>query len=161
MPKKYPLEALVRHREQQVDLRSRELADKRRQSDAASCRRSERENAKRQHESEVREVQSDERGRLEQGRSTPADLLRLRAWEIVQEQRAAELQQSVQQAVGAELEAIRREDQSRTSLGQAHSASRAVNIHRERFVAAQDKREQEQADEEALELHTARRSGAQ
>jgi len=155
--KQYPLESVLQHRKQRVDEQSLELADKIRASELAARQRARAQAERESHAEEVQASGAAEEVLLEGGALCAGDLQQRQAWEHAQAGVAQTLEQQEDGAKAHEQEARRSELQSRTEALRACADAEVLVRHRDTFVRAADRREQDAAEEDALEAHNARR----
>lgn len=158
--KKYPLESLVRHRDDRVQSGSRALGERTREAQAATRRREAVERERSLHEGAVRQTEGDEARRLDRGEARASDLQQMNAWGVAQEQIAQALDERLGAASDAEEQARREQTRSRVALAEARAAADVIHRHREAFVRSADEAEQEAAEEESADVHAGRRMGS-
>lgn len=148
---KYPLDPLLRLRENQVDQAQKELAGavKERESAAARRERAERElAAERERQKSVRDA---ERAALEQGALTAADLARAGAWELAARAEEDALAKDAVKKAGEEGDAIVREAEERANVARREADARVIDEDKTRFEERlrkqREAKEQEAAEE--------------
>jgi len=147
--RKYPLDPLVRLREQQVDDKTRGLSTAVTAREAAELERSQAELARRQAEQRAERLRDAERAALARGELRVGDLQRSQAWEIGV---AAEQRRLAQQESGAaekEKTARAKEDEARAELAASKADAEVVGKDKQRFVD-RERRAQDARDEEAV-----------
>lgn len=158
--KPYPLDAVLRHREQRLEDRARELSVAAREAETASQKRASAEHARERHAAQVRELEQQEQQHLSDGHLQVDDLLRLQAWQIAQSEVARSHSQRLVQAEEAARLALQKQQQSRQQLAGAQGDAELSRRHRDAFEARERTREQECAEQDADEAYNARRSKA-
>jgi len=158
--KKYPLESLVRHRDDRVQSGSRALGERTREAQAATERRETAERERSRHEEAVQRTEGDEARRLDRGDARASDLQQMTAWGVAQERIAQALDEHLGAAADTEEQARVEQSRARTALAEARAAADVIHRHREAFVRSADKAEQDAAEEESADVHAGRRSGS-
>jgi len=146
--RKYPLDPLVRLREQQVDDKTRGLSAAVTAREAAELERLQAERDRRQAEQRAEQLRDAEQAALARGELRAGDLQRSQAWEIGV---AIEQRQLLQQEAGAaekEKGARGKEDEARAALAASKADAEVVSKDKQRFVD-RGRRAQEARDEEA------------
>jgi len=153
----YPLEALRRLRDERVEARALRLAEQVARSATALARLSQRERARRDHESSTANALQGERDRLELVGASGADLLRVSDFERAARVQAAALSASEAEARQA-LAAERAEEQKlRVQLAQLEAEAKLVRNHEAGFHEHHAELQEKAEEEAALEQWSARR----
>lgn len=153
---RYPLDALLRRRQELQDEKARSLAERVRASAAAEQRQRNAEAAERQQRETIEKTVQLESERADRGSATVQDLLTMQAWEIAQRARAAQLHQQAEQAAEQTQQARSRETAARVDLANAQAQTDVVARDKEKHLARVRREEQARADEDAEEAHGAR-----
>jgi hypothetical protein len=153
----YPLESLRKLREERSEAHAQRLAAQIARSAAAQVKLTAREQARRDHESAAALAVEAERGRLEQGGASGADLSRLSEFERAARAKTEALLES-EASARQQLASERAEEQQlRAQLAKLEAEAELVRHHETSFHERHAEL-QEKADEEAaLEQWSARR----
>lgn len=154
--KSYPLNPLLQRREEEVDLRARELQEKADQTRRAQQRRSQAVRQRQDHESWIHVETQGEAERFDAGEAAAQDMMRLHAWRIVQAQRAQELADREQAARERAHQAERDEHEARDHLALARAGAKVIEQHREQFEAEERKAEERRLEGEMEDVVNAR-----
>jgi hypothetical protein len=156
--RKYPLDPLIKLRERQVDDATSDLAKAVGARQAAERKREAAELAKDRADEAADATRTDERGALERGELTAADLLRAQAWELGVAEERKRLAQQVAVATQGEDEAREEEDGARATLAAREADAEVVEKDKERFVTREKQREIAKEEEAASDAHASRQS---
>lgn len=154
--KRYPLEPLLQKREEEVDVRARELRERMEAARQAELRR---QRALRERQDHARWISVETQGeadRFDAGDAAAQDMMRLHAWRLAQACRAEELAQRESAARERVEKADRQEGEARAQLAQARAGAKVIEQHRDRFEAEERKAEERKAEGEVEDLVNAR-----
>jgi hypothetical protein len=156
--KRYPLDALEKVKQAEVDERAQGVAGEVDKTQRAQRQvlgaRDDRERA----EAAADAVSSEELGRVESGVATVADLQALAGFQSAEAQRILALRERERRAAEALVAQKKVEDAARAQLALAEAEAKAVTRHKERWTAERA-RERDLAEEEAADdVHMARRA---
>lgn len=149
--KRYPLEVLVRHREDAVQERALELGRSRRVHSDAIADRDQKREALQDHLEQTKASSTEEIERTLEGSSQVEDLARLFAWQVGRKIAAEEMGAQVRssetrvQKTGEEVEA------GREKLLESHKEAEVIHRHREGFEKHHRKLDEQFEEEEANE----------
>jgi hypothetical protein len=147
--KKYPLELLVRMKEDRAEVKTRELSRAMSTTEAAREGREGAEADREAARASARGVRSEERASLAKGALSVRDLIRGGAWESRARAEDAERTRGVESALAAESKARAAEAEVRADVTRARAESSLVQRHRELWQA-RAKKDDESHEEEAL-----------
>ncbi len=150
-PKKYPLDPLVRVRAKQVDDAARLLAEATRAREEAERRRAaaaEREEEARRAAASLRDA---ERGALERGELTVADLMRGDAWAVRVKDEHAELGRRTEDSAAKARQATAGESVARVEVAGRKADAELVERHRGRWAEGERKADEARDEEAAAE----------
>lgn len=147
-PKKYPLDPLARVRERKVDEAARALGDAVRAREEAARKLAQANDKKATAEAEAHALRDAERGALERGELTVADLMRADAWGVRVAAEQSELARRVDEAEVRENEAHAAEHGARANVADRKADAELVARDRARWVDG-ERRRAEAKDEEA------------
>jgi hypothetical protein len=155
--RKYPLDPLAKLRHRQVEAATQELAKTVKGRQEAERRREAAEGAAERAAAGARELRDEERAALEDGGLRAADLQRGQAWELGVEEERRRLEQQVAVAAQAERKAATAEAGARDALAAREADAEVVEKDKERFVTRERRRELAKEEENAAEVHGAKR----
>ena len=153
---RYPLEFLLRQRQQLLDEQARQLARRQREKVAAGTQRERAEQTLAAHDQHTHDGLEHEQQRVEQGLASVAHLQAIHLWHQGRQQQAQQLGRQAQLAEQHERAAIDNEQAARGHLARAQAQAELVQRHQQRFDAEQQRAEQERQDDEAHDQATNR-----
>ena len=154
--KRYPLELLLRQREEAVDERVRVLLERVEAVREAEVVRGLAVRDRLEHEEISVRQKRVEVDRLVAGEAVVGDLGCLDAWRVVQAERALQLVRAEEEAVGRECRARQREDDARGALADARAGVRVMERHRDRFWMEERRAEELRVESEVEDVVNAR-----
>ncbi len=150
--RKYPLEPLVRLRQQQVDGATEKLAHAIAEREAAERKRLAAEHARAETAAAAEGVRDVERAALAKGELRAGDLQHAQAWEFGVAEQQRRLSQHVAAAVTDEERARGDEESARVELASREADSEVTDKDKERFEAKAKRQELAKEEEAAAEL---------
>jgi len=157
--RKYPLDPLKRVRAEKVERGARVLSQALGEVEKARVETERRERAQREHEQSLSLVADAERGKLENGELSVADLARGAAFGIAGEMRRALHQRATDEARAGHARAVADAEEKRSGLASARTDAEVVDKHHEKWKKARDAERTAKEEESAEEAHLARRRG--
>jgi len=154
--KRYPLDPLLQKREEEVDVRARELRERMEAARQAEARRQQALRERQDHARWISVQTQEEADRFDAGDAAAQDMMRLHAWRLAQACRAEELAQREAAARERAGKAERQEGEARTQLAQARAGTKVIEQHRDRFEAEERRAEERRTESEVEDLVNAR-----
>jgi hypothetical protein len=154
---KYPLEPLAQVRARKVEGAVQGLAKAVIQRERAEEQRKQSEQRRDAHEAHATRVSETERGSLERGELSAADLAHAHAWQLRSEAEHAALATEVEQARAAEADARQGESAARGQVAERRADADVVEKDRARWTAEARKREDAKEEEAMAEAFRSKR----
>jgi hypothetical protein len=151
--RKYPLDALRRVREENVDHKVRALSDSLRHVESARDEAELSERSKRDLESALAATAAKEEQRLAHGELTSADLARGAAWTLGSEMQRVEKAREVEQARARQTAAEERATERQRALFDAQASAEVVAKHHEGWLRARAAESVSRDEEDAEQAH--------
>jgi len=154
---KYPLEPLADLRARRVEGAVEGLAKAVAQRQQAADQRRQSEQRRDAHEAQAARVSETERGSLDRGELSAADLALAHAWQLRSDAERAALVSETDQARVAEVDAAKREDAARGQVAERRADADVVEKDRARWTAEARKRDDAKEEEAMAEAFRPKR----